>query len=69
MAISSLSAALTARLIAFRHGLLLAMLAALYAVLWSGPDTAVGRTFVIVHLGLFMLWQPCLLYTSDAADE
>ena len=34
------------------------MLAALYAVLWSGPDSAVGRTFVIVHLGLFMLWQP-----------
>lgn len=41
-----------------RHTLLLAMLAALYAVLWSGPDTAVGRTFGIVHLGLFMLWQP-----------
>lgn len=58
MAKSTLSATLTARLIVLRHALLLAMLAALYAVLWSGPDTAVGRTFVIVHLGLFMLWQP-----------
>ena len=36
----------------------MALLAALYIVLWLGPDTPVGRTFVIVHLGLFMLWQP-----------
>ena len=58
MAISSLPAILTARLITLRRGLLLALLAALYVVLWQGPDTPLGRTFVIVHLGLFMLWQP-----------
>jgi hypothetical protein len=58
VAISSLPAILTARLITLRRGLLLALLAALYVVLWQGPDTPVGRTFVIVHLGLFMLWQP-----------
>lgn len=37
---------------------MLALLAALYLVLWLGPDSAVGRMFAIVHLGLFMLWQP-----------
>ena len=34
------------------------LLAALYLVLWHGPDTLLGRTFFVVHLGLFMLWQP-----------
>jgi hypothetical protein len=58
VAIPSLPATLTARLIALRRGLLLALLAALYVVLWQGPDTPVGRTFVVVHLGLFLLWQP-----------
>lgn len=37
---------------------MLALLAALYLVLWIGPGTPLGRTFVVVHLGLFMLWQP-----------
>jgi hypothetical protein len=58
VAIPSLPATLTARLIALRRGLLLALLVALYVVLWQGPDTPVGRTFAVVHLGLFLLWQP-----------
>lgn len=58
MPIFSLSSTLPTRLIALRHGLLLALLAALYLVLWQGPDTFLGRTLFVVHLGLFMLWQP-----------
>ena len=49
---------LPARLIALRRGLLLALLAALYVVLWQGPDALFGRTLFIAHLGLFILWQP-----------
>ncbi|KAF0164055.1 MAG: ATPase domain-containing protein [Rhodocyclaceae bacterium] len=37
---------------------MLALLAALYLVLWQGPDTLLGRTLFVAHLGLFMLWQP-----------
>lgn len=58
MAIFPLPATLPARLIALRRGLLLAMLVALYLVLWQGPGTLVGRTLFVVHLGLFLLWQP-----------
>ena len=47
-----------ARLVALRRWLLLALLAALYVVLWQGPDTLFGRTLFIAHLGLFILWQP-----------
>ena len=41
-----------------RRGLLLALLLALHFVLLQGPDTWLGKTLFIVHLGLFMLWQP-----------
>jgi len=41
-----------------RHGLLVTMLAALYLVLWMGPQTMPGRGLFFVHVGLFMLWQP-----------
>lgn len=58
MPIFSLSSTLPTRLIALRRGLLLALLAALYLVLWQGPDTLLGRTLFVAHLGLFMLWQP-----------
>lgn len=58
MSIFPLSATLSARLIALRRGLLLALLAVLYLVLWQGPGTLVGRTLFVVHLGLFLLWQP-----------
>lgn len=34
------------------------MLAAIYLVLWQGPQTTLGRALFIVHLGFFMLWQP-----------
>ncbi len=58
MAPSLLSVSLPARLIALRRWVLLALLAALYVVLWQRPDTLFGRTLFIVHLGLFILWQP-----------
>ena len=58
MAILPVPETLSARLIAVRRGLLLAMLAALYLVLWQGPHSLLGRTLFIAHLGLFMLWQP-----------
>lgn len=41
-----------------RRGLLLALLLALYFVLLQGPDTWLGKTLFIAHLGLFLLWQP-----------
>ncbi len=58
MPIFPLSSSLPGRLIALRRGLLLALLVALYLVLWQGPDTLLGRTLFVAHLGLFMLWQP-----------
>jgi len=56
--ISLLSSALPTRLVALRRGLLVALLAALYMVLWQGPGTLIGKTLFVAHLGLFMLWQP-----------
>ena len=58
VAIIPLSSALPTRLVALRQGLLAALLAALYLVLWEGPETLLGRTLFVVHIGLFMLWQP-----------
>lgn len=54
----SLPSVLSSRLIVVRRGLLIALLAALYLVLLEGPDTVLGRTLFVVHLGLFLLWQP-----------
>ncbi|MCK9388122.1 MAG: sensor histidine kinase [Sulfuritalea sp.] len=56
--ISPRSSTLPTRLVALRRGLLVALLAALYLVLWQGPGTLIGKMFFVVHLGLFMLWQP-----------
>ena len=58
MAPSPLSVSLPTRLVALRRWLLLALLGALYVVLWQGSDTLFGRTLFIAHLGLFILWQP-----------
>ena len=58
MASSPPSVSLPARLIALRRTLLLVLLAALYLVLWAGPDTLLGRTLFVAQLGLFILWQP-----------
>lgn len=58
MPIFPLPSTLSSRLIAIRRGLLLALLVALYFVLWQGPGTWLGKTLFIVHLGLFLLWQP-----------
>ena len=49
---------LPTRLLTLQRGVLLAMLAVLYLVLWQGPIAAVGKTLFMAHLGLFMLWQP-----------
>jgi hypothetical protein len=58
VAIFPFSSTLPARLIAWRQGLLLAMLVALFLVLWQGPATLLGRALFVVHFGLFILWQP-----------
>lgn len=42
----------------WRRQLLVAMLGLLYLVLLLGPANPVARTLFVVHLGLFMLWQP-----------
>lgn len=54
----SLFSDFTIRLSVLQRGLLLAMLAVLYLVLWQGPATLIGKTLFMAHLGLFMLWQP-----------
>ena len=69
MSIFSLSSTLPNRLIALRRGLLLALLAALYLVLWQGPDTLLGRTLFVAHLGLFMLWQPFVHAEQRLSDR
>ena len=38
--------------------LLALWLAALHLGLLQGADSAVGRTLMLVHLGLFLIWQP-----------
>jgi len=58
VALLSLSSTLSARLISLRRWLLLALLLSLYLVLWQEPATLLGRTLFVVHLGLFILWQP-----------
>lgn len=52
------SFSLPMRFVTRRRGLLAFLLAALYLVLWQGPETLFGKTLFVVHLGLFMLWQP-----------
>lgn len=34
------------------------MLATLYLVFWQGPQTTLGKVLFVVHLGIFILWQP-----------
>ncbi len=46
------------RLNLLQRSLLPGMLVALYLVLWIGPGSPLGRTMIVVHLGLFILWQP-----------
>lgn len=41
-----------------RRPLLVALLALLHLVLLLGPADALARTLFVVHLGLFILWQP-----------
>lgn len=43
---------------AWQHLLLPALLGALYLALWNGADSLSGKAFFVVHLGLFMVWQP-----------
>jgi len=38
--------------------LLPGLLGALYLALWNGAGSLSGKAFFVVHLGLFMLWQP-----------
>jgi signal transduction histidine kinase len=42
----------------WRRQLLVALLGLLYLVLILGAENPVARTLFVVHLGLFMLWQP-----------
>lgn len=55
---SPFSSVFRSHLLALRRGLLIALLAVLYLILWQGPETLIGKTLFMVHLGLFILWQP-----------
>ncbi|QID18797.1 sensor histidine kinase [Nitrogeniibacter mangrovi] len=54
----ALRASLTTRLAARPQRLLALWLGAMHLGLLQGPDTPVGRTLMLVHLGLFLIWQP-----------
>jgi signal transduction histidine kinase len=41
-----------------RRWVLLGLLGLLHLLLLQGIDSAVGRTLLVVHIGLFILWQP-----------
>lgn len=41
-----------------RQAVLIAMLALLHLALLQGPESSLGRTLMIVHFGMFLLWQP-----------
>lgn len=41
--------------------LLFLLLETLYGVLWSDPGTAASQAFLLIHLGIFLIWQPILL--------
>ena len=49
---------LSALLVAGRRWVVLAMLVALHAALVSEPGGAFQRLWLLVHFGLFLLWQP-----------
>lgn len=40
------------------HLLLPAILGFLYLTLWSGVSSITGKAFFLIHIGLFLLWQP-----------
>jgi signal transduction histidine kinase len=42
----------------WRRQLLVVLLGLMYLVLLLGPANPIARTLFVVHLGLFMLWQP-----------
>lgn len=49
---------LTARLVRYERPLLFVLLSLLLLVLLQGSRTGLGRTLFVVHLGVFLLWQP-----------
>jgi signal transduction histidine kinase len=49
---------LAARITANRRWVVLAMLLALHVALISAPGSEVQRVWLLVHFGLFLLWQP-----------
>jgi hypothetical protein len=55
---SSASDRLGAWLAAHRRGMLLAMLVLLHLVLLEGVGSLMDRVLMVVHIGLFFLWQP-----------
>lgn len=56
--------ALSARLVGWVAGirpwLLLAVLASLHLLLWTGEDLLFGRVVLLSHLGLLLMWQPVI---------
>ena len=41
-----------------RKAVLIAMLSLLHLALVQGPENGLGRTLMMVHFGMFLLWQP-----------
>jgi hypothetical protein len=42
-----------------RNAILAAMLLLIHGAVWGDFDELQSRSLMLVHLGLFMLWQPC----------
>ncbi len=42
----------------YEHAILAVMLLLLHLAVWSRPDHPLGRSLLLAHLGMFLLWQP-----------
>ncbi len=42
----------------FEHQILALMLASLHLALWWDFGSALSRSLILAHLGLFLMWQP-----------
>jgi hypothetical protein len=46
------------RVVRHRNAILAAMLLLIHGAVWGDFDELQSRSLMLVHLGLFMLWQP-----------
>lgn len=62
-------ASLSSWIIAHRQGVLVVALTLLHLALAQGPTGWLGRTLMLVHFGLFLLWQPFIRTEAHLASH